>query len=408
MNVAVLDRARRYVEKCSPAVSGQHGHNTTFRVACALVRGFKLQPNEAMQVFIEWNARCVPPWSESELQHKIVSAGTASAARAEGYLLSSVAERRVQRPCAFVSTPSKVTVPAKPVFEPDLLNRIAAKAPHVDKQFVKDRSALSPEVQTPASFLQRLYRPGESVIVFDVFQSQGKHVCECIELPYDANCLNHLINGCPDGVWFLCNPVDGKFHPNARQNGKPSRRSEESVTSWRYLVVESDVADPMDWLAALVQMPLRIAAIYTSGGQSIHALVRLDAMSKADWDNRARKLKPLLTILGADPAAMTAVRLTRLPGCYRGQIGPKAPATAPAQKRLVDEPLRFDSNGDPIWTPDRPPRDDAHQWTGGRLQELLYLDPEPDGTPIYMKPTSQDIYEKWKDEMSATCVGGVD
>lgn len=341
------------------------------------------------------------------IQHKIASTGTTLSARADGYLLGSVAERRAEPRRDFVSTASKMVVPAKPVFEPDLLKRIAAKAPHVGEQFVKDRSALSPEVQTPASFLQRLYRPGESVIVFDVFQSQGKHVCECVEPPYDANCLNHLINGCPDGVWFLCNPVDGKFHPNPRQNGKPSRRSEESVTSWRYMVIESDVADPKDWLAALMQMPLRIAAIYTSGGQSIHALVRLDAASKADWDERARKLKPMLTVLGADPAAMTAVRLTRLPGCYRGQAGPAAPAHPPRQKRLLDEPLRFHSNGDPIWTPERPARNDAHLWTGGRLQELLYLDPEPNGTPIYMKPTSQQIYDKWKAKVSAMACGGV-
>jgi len=88
------------------------------------------------------------------------------------------------------------------------------------------------------------------------------------------------------------------------------------VTAWRYLLLESDKAEARPWLAALVQMPLRIAAIYTSGRRSIHALVRVDATSKADWDAKARQLKAGLEILGADPSAMTAVRLTRLPGCY--------------------------------------------------------------------------------------------
>ena len=33
---------------------------------------------------------------------------------------------------------------------------------------------------------------------------------------------------------------------------------------------------------ALAQLPLRIAAIYSSGRRSIHALIRMDATSKAD------------------------------------------------------------------------------------------------------------------------------
>ena len=233
----------------------------------------------------------------------------------------------------------------------------------------------------------QLYWPGESVLVFDDFKSQGRHVCHLDDQQGGADCLDHLVNGCRDGVWFLCNPVDGKFHPNPRLGGKRSRRSEESVTSWRYLVLESDVAEPADWLAAVVQMPLRIAAIYTSGGQSIHALVRVDATSKTDWDARARRLKPLMTVLGADPAAITAVRLTRLPGCHRGQDGPPTHPRVP--KRLVDESLRFDERGDPIWLPETVAAP-ASPWTGGNLQELLYLNPNPDGQPIYQKPARME------------------
>jgi hypothetical protein len=73
------------------------------------------------------------------------------------------------------------------------------------------------------------------------------------------------------------------------------------------------------WLAALAQLPLKIAAIYTSGGKSIHALVRLDASTKAEWDAVRDKIKPILVPLGADPAAMTAVRLSRLPQTLRGK-----------------------------------------------------------------------------------------
>ena len=244
--------------------------------------------------------------------------------------------------------------------------------------------------------MQRLYKPGENVLVFDVFESQGRLVCECVEPPYDAGGLDHLVNGCKDGVWFLGNPVDGKYHPNPRLGGKRSRRSEESITAWRYLLLESDEADPADWLAILVQLPLRIASICTSGGRSIHALVRVDAESKADWDAKARQLKPLMIILGACPGSITAVRLTRRPGCSRMQDGPPPPDDAPVRKRWVDEPLQFDEHGDPIWTPSsqscQPP---PNPWTGGNLQELLYLNPDPDTTPIKDRPTRQQIYQQW-------------
>ena len=97
-----------------------------------------------------------------------------------------------------------------------------------------------------------------------------------------------------------------------------SRRSEESVTAWRYVVLESDKADGDDWLRCLIQLPLRIASICESGGRSIHALVRLDAAEKGDWDAQVRLMKPILVTLGADPGALSAVRLTRLPQARRG------------------------------------------------------------------------------------------
>jgi hypothetical protein len=139
-------------------------------------------------------------------------------------------------------------------------------------------------------------------------------------------------------VWFLSNPVDGEFHWNPRKQ-KNSRRSEESVTSWRYAVLESDKAPSHLWLKALVQLPIPIAAIYTSGKRSVHSLVRVDATSKVDWDSMVcGELAPLLVPLGACSGSLSAVRLTRLPNCIRGQTG--------------------------------------------RLQQLLYLDPDPDGEPI--------------------------
>jgi putative DNA primase/helicase len=56
------------------AVSGQGGHNQTFRAACVLVRNFALQVKEALPLLREWNETCQPPWSERELLHKLEDA----------------------------------------------------------------------------------------------------------------------------------------------------------------------------------------------------------------------------------------------------------------------------------------------------------------------------------------------
>jgi hypothetical protein len=225
----------------------------------------------------------------------------------------------------------------EPVFDPARLEQVAARLGEgVDADWLALRSKKRVDNRTPASFLHELYRPGEKVVVFDVFESQGQALWTHRAPPFDACELDGFVHGKPRGVWFLANPVTGEFVPNDR--GKRSRRSWQTVTAWRYLVLESDTACPAHWLAALAQMPLPVAAIYTSGGKSIHALIRVDAQSKAHWDEIAATLKPALITLGADRRAISAVRLTRLPCCQRVEKG---------------------------------------QW-----QELLYLNGAPDGTPI--------------------------
>jgi hypothetical protein len=56
------------------AVSGNHGHDATFAVAVTLRHGFALSKAAAWPIMREFNARCEPPWSEKELEHKLDSA----------------------------------------------------------------------------------------------------------------------------------------------------------------------------------------------------------------------------------------------------------------------------------------------------------------------------------------------
>lgn len=72
--IDVIERATKYMAKVPGAVSGQHGHDATFRAACILVLGFGIPKHEALQVLTGWNGKCEPPWSERELWHKITDA----------------------------------------------------------------------------------------------------------------------------------------------------------------------------------------------------------------------------------------------------------------------------------------------------------------------------------------------
>src|SRR5262249_34097864 len=66
-DVAVYQRARAYVARLPPAISGQGGHNACFHVACVLVLGFGLSEPAALQILTEYSSICQPPWSDREL-----------------------------------------------------------------------------------------------------------------------------------------------------------------------------------------------------------------------------------------------------------------------------------------------------------------------------------------------------
>jgi replicative DNA helicase len=104
---AVVERARKYLSKLPPAVSGQRGHDKTFHVACVLVLGFGLSESEALPVILEWNQFCQPPWTERELARKLSEANKQPGERC--YLRNAKPERwdSISVPGYAVSAPSK-------------------------------------------------------------------------------------------------------------------------------------------------------------------------------------------------------------------------------------------------------------------------------------------------------------
>lgn len=105
-NTNVINRARAYISKIPPAVSGEGGHNQTFKVALYLVKGFSLSAFEAMPLLKEYSDRCRPPGDDNQLRHKLKSAENARVP--QGFLLGDnnyhARQSNEQKPSRFKST----------------------------------------------------------------------------------------------------------------------------------------------------------------------------------------------------------------------------------------------------------------------------------------------------------------
>ena len=299
------------VERLNSCPAAGTGVNDWLFSTAGLLWKHLSDPDEIADLLIRFSANCGRVVTKGEIDRAIRR--------------SSQAERpSSQKHSKAASRHATHTVPINKIqFEPTKLAELAAKGPKTSnwRHWLWERSPLRPDIHTGVSFLRKIFREGETALVFDNMRSAKPSVSAQIKPSLHE--LPDRITDNPSGVgsWFLSNPVDGEWHPNPRDGGKMSCRSEEAVTAFRYAVLESDQARPDHWFSFLVQLPMPITAIYTSGGRSIHTLLRVDAVTKAQWDEQIVPFKSLLKPLGADAAAMTAVRLTRLPGCWRREKG---------------------------------------------------------------------------------------
>jgi hypothetical protein len=77
----LIVRARAYLAKMPPAISGQKGRNQFLNAACRMVDDFALGREEANKLLKDYNARCVPPFNDREFADKLDSALAKVAAR---------------------------------------------------------------------------------------------------------------------------------------------------------------------------------------------------------------------------------------------------------------------------------------------------------------------------------------
>jgi hypothetical protein len=93
----VLERARKYLRECDPAIQGRGGHNALLWAARAMVVGFDFDDATALELlWSEYNPRCQPPWDESveadrrDFERKVGQARATPSEKRPGWLLDEL------------------------------------------------------------------------------------------------------------------------------------------------------------------------------------------------------------------------------------------------------------------------------------------------------------------------------
>lgn len=113
------------------------------------------------------------------------------------------------------------------------------------------------------------------------------------------------------GAWFRLNPC------NAVGTGSGGAMTDNDITAFRFVLLESDALPVAVQLALFSRFKLPVAAVVLSGGASVHAWVRIEAPDATDYRAMVARLFDKLKPFGIDPANCNPSRLCRFPGAHR-------------------------------------------------------------------------------------------
>jgi len=314
--LSLLDRARAYVAKMPGAVQGDSGDCKTLNVANVLIWDFALSENEALPILREFNARCSPPWTESELIRKLHSAERQPHAKPRGNLASNTHP---------MSNVPRGNPPAS--INPTAAIERFLKGFRCEEVDLWEASPIRPPddwTKDALVMLQCLYQPGEKINFVTDFTAKDSKAIPAgrgLTVERDALMLRWLTELMPisqAGGWMRMNPVDGQGVNDA------------NITAFRFALIECDGAPLELQMSLLAKLPLPISAILTSGGRSLHAWVKIDAQNAEDYRNTVAQMLSILAKFGVDGKNKNPSRLSRLPGVVRA-IG----ATGDGRQRLL-------------------------------------------------------------------------
>lgn len=183
--------------------------------------------------------------------------------------------------------------------------------------------------QTTAFF--RLYHPNDILHVATDADEGPTRARPVLNMRTAADWIYYIeTGGTLPGSLIKPNPLTGEL--GATGEGKPSFGAKSCLASFPFLVVEFDemplAVQCAFWRGMLTSAGLgaKVAAIVCSGSKSIHGFMRLGCTALEEWEKERNALADLLcsacdSAFRADPAAMRAGQLARLPGVHRLKTG---------------------------------------------------------------------------------------
>lgn len=221
------------------------------------------------------------------------------------------------------------TPPYDPGTALDWNDTISVEGVVVDKNWVEGREVIPPKQWDPAreliKYLETLFEAGENVgYVVKSWKKEdenkwvpadkgacGRTAGQLIELLSQCNGDIGSVLGDYDpegGAWIRFNPMDGKGAKN------------ENVTDFKYALVESDSMEIEKQHAIIRELELPVACLVHSGGKSLHAIVRVDAVDYTEYRKRVDYLYDICKKngLAIDQQNRNPSRLSRMPGVMRG------------------------------------------------------------------------------------------
>lgn len=290
MHIDTKERARRWLAKVPPSISGQNGHSQAFSAATGLIHGFELPRHDALDLLAEWNRSCQPPWSDRELQHKVSQAETTQHSNPRGWL-----KNESHSALTPVSPTGKFVVCRKEAL------------PEKTDQF-----------ETMAEkFLRHCFEPDDIVcICTEMFSGEDGRSGPANKgtfLKRDVWLQQHF-SGSTNPI-FLSDSFHGAYvriNPCSDTTG-----TDTGVASYRHVLIEMDEKTKEEQWAILKDSRLPLSVVIDSGGKSLHGWVRVDAANKEEWQKRRDIVYKHIEHLGVDPKNKNASRFSRLPGVMR-------------------------------------------------------------------------------------------
>lgn len=285
-----------------------------FSLTMKLVHGYCLDEAALPLLISHYNPKCVPPFSDKELEHKVASAIDTTSDQPRGHLISPTERNQIRSR----RLPSRKFKPPKIDTLANVEKFLSGFRCNEAEVIAASPCKLPPLIhgdhfhRQAAYLISMLYEPDDLINIVSDSKQNDKGKYHPIGYGETRPCnvwLKRLLDPLPNrtgGHWIRMNPMDGQGI------------ADKNVTAFRYALFEFDDIPLELQLSLFAKLPLPIVAIIHSGGRSYHAWVQIHANSLNEYKDSVAKLYGRMGRFGVDRNNKNTSRMSRLPGVYRG------------------------------------------------------------------------------------------